>query len=288
MSLTNSRKYPVLPPDEAIRALFARLDDLCGAAARGETAMTAFLSPREAKYARLYLSHRLTEGLAVLWGGYPDAERVRAILLPDYCEGLVDPAALSADPAAALAEAGLDDLSDSLTAAVTPLRVTGSGYRTLSHRDYLGSVMGAGLERDALGDVLVQDEHSAVLICGSRMAEYLLSGLERIGADAVKVARLAPGEAPQAVVRTQPLSDTVASQRLDCVAASLCNLSRDKAQSAIRAGLCELNYECVQDVDTAVEAPAVLSVRGFGKFRVLSFDGETRKGRIRMRAEKYI
>ena len=73
-------------PDENIRALYARLDDLCAQAGQGVAAVTPFLTPREAKYARQYLSGRLRAGLALLWGGYPDAERVRAFLLPDYLE----------------------------------------------------------------------------------------------------------------------------------------------------------------------------------------------------------
>ena len=275
-------------PDESIRALYARLDDLSDAASRGEPAATAFLTPREAKYARSYLAHRLSAGLAVLWGGYAGAERVRAFLLPDWLEGLVDPQALADDPADALEAAGFPDAAAFVRDCVIALRVKGSGFRTLSHRDYLGSVMGAGLERDALGDVLVEDDSTAVLLCGRRVADYLLTDLHKVGADTVRVSALADGETPCAVRRVQPLSDTVASQRLDCIVASLCNLSRDKAQTAIRSGLCELDYECTEDCDTEVEPPAVLSVRGCGKFRVLSFDGETRKGRLRLRAEKYI
>ena len=61
-------------PDENIRALYARLDDLCAQAGQGVAAVTPFLTPREAKYARQYLSGRLRAGLALLWGGYPDAQ----------------------------------------------------------------------------------------------------------------------------------------------------------------------------------------------------------------------
>ena len=68
---------------EDIRLLIARLDDLCRRSERGETAVSAFLTPREAKYAAVHLSARIRGGTALLWGGYPGAERVRAILLPD-------------------------------------------------------------------------------------------------------------------------------------------------------------------------------------------------------------
>ena len=88
--------------DEDIRLLLSRLDDLVRKSGRGEAAVSAYLTPREAKYARIHLSSRLSAGTAVLWGGYPEAERVRVVILPDYTEGLVDPTALMSDPVAAL------------------------------------------------------------------------------------------------------------------------------------------------------------------------------------------
>ena len=274
--------------DEAIRLLLSRLDDLPQKSGRGEAAVSPYLTPREAKYARLHLSSRVSAGTAVLWGGYPEAERVRVVILPDYTEGLVDPAALVSDPAAALTDAGLDDLAEAIRGAVCPVLVKGSGFRELSHRDYLGSVLGLGLERDAIGDILIPDSHSAILLTDTRVGDFLTTQMEKVATDTVRVSRLPEGTALTGTRRLQPITDTVASERLDCVVAALCNLSREKAQMAVRSGLVELDYEAVEACDTTVEAPAVISVRGFGKFAVHSFDGTTRKGRIRLVAGKYI
>lgn len=274
--------------DEDIRLLLSRLDDLVRVGGRGEAAVSSFLTPREAKYARIHLSSRLSAGTAVLWGGYPEAERVRVVILPDYTEGLVDPAALASDPATALADGGLDDLAETIRGAVCPVLVKGSGFRELSHRDYLGSVLGLGLERDAIGDILIPDAHSAILLTDSRVGDFLTTQMEKVATDTVRVSRLLRGTVLTGTRRLQPITDTVASERLDCVVAALCNLSREKAQMAVRSGLVELDYEAVEDCDTTVEAPAVISVRGFGKFAVHSFDGTTRKGRIRLVAGKYM
>ena len=274
--------------DETIRLLLSRLDDLVKKSGRGEAAVSPYLTPREAKYARIHLSSRLGAGTAVLWGGYPEAERVRVVILPDYTEGLVDPAALGSDPAAALTDAGLDDLAETIRDAVCPVLVKGSGFRELSHRDYLGSVLGLGLERDAIGDILMPDAHSAILLTDARVGDFLTTQLEKVATDTVKVSRLPEGTALTGTRRLQPITDTVASERLDCVVAALCNLSREKAQMAVKSGLVELDYEAVEACDTTVEAPAVISVRGFGKFAVHAFDGTTRKGRIRLAAGTYI
>ena len=274
--------------DETIRHLLSRLDDLCDRGARGEAAVGPYLTPREAKYARIHLSARMRNGTAVLWGGYPEAERVRVFILPDYTEGLVDPEALSSHPVAALAEAGLEDLADTLREAVCPVSVKGSGFRDLTHRDYLGSILGLGLERDAIGDILIPDAHNAILFTDTRVGDFLKTSLEKVATDTVKVGRVPEGTSLAGTRRLQPISDTVASERLDCVVAALCNFSREKAQMTVRSGLCELDYETVEDCSATVVAPAVISVRGYGKFAVHAFDGTTRKGRVRLVAWKYI
>ena len=281
-------KQGFFTPDEEISALVSRLCDLCEVAARGEMAATPYLTPREAKYARAYLASRVSVGTAVAWGGYREAERVRMILLPDYLEGMVDPTTLAADPVSALRDTGIDDTAKELSDLTVPLRVQGSGFRVLTHRDYLGSILALGLDRDAVGDVSVTDDRTAIIVCGAPIAEFLMTHLERVATDAVRVSRLPEGETIPLTHRFAPVSDTVASERLDCVVAALCNLSRDKAQTAVRSGLVEVDYETVEDCSATVDAPAVISVRGYGKFAVHSFDGTTRKGRIRLVAGKYI
>lgn len=282
MNQTNSAQ------EEGLRLLAARLDDLCDRAARGEVAVSPFLTPREAKYVTRHLVGRMSAGMALLYGGYPAAERVRAIMLPDYMEGMLDPATLAADPVAMLREAGFEDLSVTLCDCALPLCIKGSGFRELGHRDYLGSVLGLGLERDAIGDIVVTGPCEACLITGKPMGEFLISHLEKVATDAVRAAWAGDGCDLGAARRLQPISDTVASERLDCVVAALCQFSREKAQTAIRSGLVELDYEPVDACDRAVEPPAVISVRGVGKFAVHGFDGMTRRGRIRMTAGKYV
>ncbi len=277
--------------DEAVRLMLARLDDLCARAAHGVAAFSAFLTPREAMAASRHLLSRVSAGSAFLYGGFSGAERVRAVILPDYAEGMTDLCALAADPVAALREAGLSDLADEVRDAATVLCIRGSGYRALSHRDYLGAVLGLGIDRDAVGDIVVSPDGgtpAAYLVTDARLAAFLLSELCKVATDTVKVSRLPADGAVSLARQLSPIRDTVASPRLDCVVAALCNLSRESAQNAIRGGLVELNYEPVEATDRTVEPPAVLSVRGFGKFAVESFGGETRKGRIRLIAGKYI
>ncbi len=280
--------------DPEILSLYARLDDLLRLSERGEIAATSFLTPRECLYAASFCEARIREGGAFLWGGFPlrdgdiPPERRRMLILPDYALGFVPSEALAQDPVAALSASGLDELGGSVADSIRILHVRGSGFRKLSHRDYLGSVLGLGLERAVIGDIFIVDEHSAYLACKGEMADFLADNLTHVASDTVRVIRMPVGFIPPVERKRQAIRDTVASARLDCVVAALTNLSREKAQVAVRSGLVDLNYETVDACDTTVEPPCVLSVRGVGKFSVLSFDGETKKGRMRLVAERYI
>ena len=242
-----------------------------------------FLTMRGRKQAERMLRSRGELANAWFFGGYGEAERVCLFLLPEYL------VAMLSCPIADCTEAELTALlEDEVRAAVCAVRVRGSGYRVLGHRDYLGSMLGLGLERDALGDIAVQNDREAVVFCSERIADFLLGSLTQVGSDTVTCTRYTPDDRFTDGKRYEPVCDTVASERLDCVVAALTNLSRDDAQSSIRAGLVEVDFEPRERVDLLLEPPVWISVRGYGRYRLLSFDGQTKKGRLRMRAEHLI
>ncbi len=263
--------------------LQARLDDLIEKAERGSTAVLPFLSPHDARVAKRLIEARGLSGQAWFFGGYEGAERVCLFLLPDYMTAM-----LPCAPAEAPAEELQALLCEELAGAVVPLSVTGSGYRTLTHRDYLGAVLNLGLERDALGDIAVQNERRAILFCSRTVAAFLCTHLERVASDAVRCAPCTLDEGFTDGRSYRPISDTVASPRLDCVVAALTNLSREAAQSAIRTGLVEVEYEPEERSDAILTPPLVLTVRGHGKYILRAFEGETRKGRLRLRADQLV
>ncbi len=48
----------------------------------------------------------------------------------------------------------------------------------LSHRDYLGTILGLGVERSVIGDILVQ-EHAAWVFCQEKIADFIEENLCR-------------------------------------------------------------------------------------------------------------
>ncbi len=263
-----------------MRLLLARVDELCDRAVRGRFVHTDFLTPREGRHAMEQLRYRGEAHRARLHGGYASAERVCLLLFPDYAVDVFDPDAAAPSVGELLAVAGEDD-------PVAAISVRGSGYRTLSHRDYLGSLLSLGLEREVLGDIAL-DGNDATVLCMARMIPFLLENMERIGGDAVRVARTTLPPDFDGGRKYAPLHGTVASARLDCVVAALCNLSREAAQTAVRDGLVELDYECEMRPDRTLEAPCIISVRGTGKFVLRELGTLTKKGRIRLTADKYL
>ena len=280
--------------------LFARVDDYIRAAERGTVAVSPFLTPAERRAAEAFLEARGFAEQTRFWGGYPTAERTCLFLVPDFyvspdfeaAGGIPqDPERLPEgfDPAFDPYDADpTETIPDPAAAAVAAVRITGSGYRTLTHRDYLGSLLGLGLERDAIGDIVPQSDRSSVVFCAARLVPFLAETLGKVANDAVKVAPYAPP--PDFVPRRAfaDVNDTVASPRLDCVVAALANLSREAAAEQIRSGYVDVDFLTELRPDRAVTPPAILSIRTVGRFRVLPFAGETKKGRLRLAAKKYV
>ena len=265
---------------EDVRALYARMEDLCLRAEGGEVGQSDFLSPRELHYGTAYLTRKGVPFFA--FGGYAEAERKKLYLLPDYMTG----ATLVADMDH---EEGIDLLeSYGYSAEIAAVRIDGSGYRSLTHRDFLGSLLGLGLERSVLGDVVTLEEgNRAVFFCEERIAPFLLSECTKVANDKVKLRRLAITEVVLPERRFISLRDTVASPRLDSVVSALCKLSREKARDAVLDGMVEINFESEDRPDRTVTVPSLISVRGCGRYRILALSEVTRKGRLRLEAEQY-
>ena len=255
------------------KALEARLGDLAAAAERGELAVSAFLTPKEGLVATRYFK---THGISYrMFGGYADAERVRAYVLPSYMEG-VD-------------ESDLSSLLESFgyESRISCLRVKGSGYASLSHRDFLGSLLGLGLERSIIGDLLVTDG-TALVFCDTPIVSFLLEEWRKVGNDAVRISLVEDPSTDIPPRQFATIHDTIASPRLDAVVSALCRLSRDRAKTAVETGLVELDFEREERPDRIVGASSIISVRGYGRYRILSVSEQTKKGRFRLDAQKYL
>ena len=263
--------------------LEARLFDSIEKCDKGQVAVLGYLTPREYYAAKKLLTSAGRAKDAFFFGGYDGAERVCLFLLPDYLTAL-----LSSSVSSSPKEEVLALIESEAREAIFPIRIAGSGFRTFSHRDYLGSILALGVERDSFGDIALQNEHEAVVFCTRSMANFFIEALERVGSDGVKVTPYQIDPSFTDGRRYETIRDTVASQRLDCVVAALTNTSREEAKRLIESGLVEVEFEPIQKTDLLLLPPLSLSVRGYGRYRLLSFDGKTKKDRLRMIADRLV
>ena len=248
---------------EEDKILLARLWDKISAGTRKNIPVsTCFLSEREQLMAR-YLFGNLT-GLYA-FGGYEDATRKMLVYLPEY-----------------LTEECLWE-----EAGLCCLRATFYEGDTLSHRDFLGALMGAGIGRETVGDICVTTG-SCDFFVTKEIAPYLLQNLDSAGRTKIKLVEIPLEEAYIPQPEVQEIRDTLASLRLDSVISSGFRISRGAACDYISAGKAVLNGLPSEKPDKTVEEGAVLSVRTLGKIRLKTVGGQTKKGRISVIIERYL
>ena len=260
MDRTNIEKITQTEEDTI---LLARLWDKISAGIRKNIPVsTCFLAPREQEMAR-YLFGNLT-GLYA-FGGYENATRKMLVYLPDY-----------------LTEETLGE-----EAGLCCLRATFYKGDTLSHRDFLGALMGAGIGREMVGDICVATG-SCDFFVTKEIAPYLLQSLESAGRTKIKLKEIPLKEAYIPQPEVQEIRDTLSSLRLDSVISAGFRISRGSAGGYISAGKATLNGLPCEKPDKAVEEGAVLSVRTLGKIRLKTIGGQTKKGRISVIIERYL
>ena len=170
---------------------------------------------------------------------------------------------------------------------ITILSITWSKSfsRKLSHRDFLGSILGCGIKREKVGDIIL-DEDRAYVACMSDISRYLLYNLNKVGSVAVSVSET---EAPQKKEeKVKVIASTVASLRLDSVIATGYGVSRAKAVEAVKSGKAKVNWEDTESVSREMKQGDIISLRGKGRIVLEEVAGTTKKDRIRITIKKYL
>lgn len=242
------------------------LDRAAQARNRNVPVATDFLSPQQrAQTLDLLRLAGVFETAYVCQGGYEGAERQLLLFLPDWL-----------DPDGA--------------AEYTPIRCLRAVFRQEDrpgHRDFLGSLMGLGLVREKIGDILVGPGSADLLVLES-VADFLLQSWSSAGRTRLTVSAIGPENLHIPTAQRKEIRDTVSSLRLDAVAASGFRMARGKAAALIESGKVQLNWrECVKP-DKLLAAGDVVSARGFGKFELSEVGGVTRKGRISIVLQVYV
>ena len=220
-----------------------------------------FLDEREAVQAKSLMRSLKFENY-MLWGGFSGSERVVFGAFPDYMEP---------------------------GESFFPIESVTASFRkidTLSHRDFLGALLHKGVERETLGDILVE-EGRAVLFIRPEVSDFLLQQTEKIGRVGVRWQKGATEPYPAAHAFEEH-SSVVASPRLDCIAAAAGGTSREKASEWIRAGFVSVNHREETSLSAGIEEGDIISIRGKGRFVIDRLGPPTKKGRLGIAFRKFV
>ena len=244
--------------------LLAKLwDKIQAGMRRGILASTCFLSPREQEMARYLFGD--AQGLH-FFGGYADAERKMLVYLPDYLEE----------------DALMEDDSP-----VVCLRAAFYEGDSPSHRDFLGALMGAGIGRETIGDICVGKEHCDFFVT-AEIAPYLLQNFLSAGRAKLRISAIHLAQASIPEPEVKQIKDTLASLRLDSVISSGFRIGRSLASQYVTAGKAAIDGLPCEKPDKAVSQGAKISVRGLGKIKLTTVNGQTKKGRISVVIDRYV
>ena len=243
--------------------LLARVyERITSAAARNIPAATAFLSKRE----QMLAAELLRGQDFAFFGGPAMAEREVCCYVPEY----LDESWLTGD--------------EGPIAAVRAVYFAGD---TLTHRDFLGALMGCGVKRETIGDIYVAEGRCDFLVT-REVLPYLLQNFLSAGRTKLHVERIVIPDVSVPEQKVRQIRDTVPSLRLDGIVSSGFSISRGKAAEYISAGKCELNYApCVKGDKQTAEGD-VITVRGLGKIRLDAVGGNTKKGRICVEITRFL
>jgi len=240
-----------------------RIEDLASRQVRtNQAAATMFLDPAELVQARGVLA-RLP---GVRWfdcGGFDDAERKRIFLMPDYLDEDIFP----------------KEEYLSVLRAACPSGAPG-------HRDWLGSLMGLGVKRETLGDILVFPKY-ADIICTRQISGFICSNLTRVGRLGISLSEVELSDIVAPTPEFEKRGGTVASLRLDAVCAIAFGVSRSTAAQLIREGRLALDHVETTSPSAEVSEGNLLSLRGYGRAKLFRVGGMSKKGRLFVELHAY-
>ncbi len=246
------------------RVLLAKLwDKINPGIHRNIPASTCFLSLREQEMARYLFGAQ--PGLT-FFGGHPDAERKMLCYLPDYLE------------------------QDSLYSADSPvacLRATFFAADVLTHRDFLGALIGAGIARETIGDIYV-GKGCCDFFVTPEVLPWLLQNFVNAGRTKLHLKQINLSDVSLPESEVKEICDTLASLRLDSAIAAGFRIGRSLAAQHITAGKASINGLPCEKLDKQIAEGMKISVRGLGKILIKNVNGTTKKGRISVIIHRYI
>lgn len=220
------------------------------------TKITEFLS---------YLKSTYIHQSICTFGGYQDAQRGIICFYPDYLE---------------------------VSNKDFPINVLELSYDTrysknLNHRDFLGAMLGLGIERDKIGDIIVNND-SAIIFVEQNIASFIQFNIKKVGATKVKVDFLTLDDYTRFEQKYEEKTIIVPSLRLDSTLSNVFKVSRAKVSNFIKGEKVFVNFNIENSISKIIKTGDIISFRGFGKIKIGEVEKMTKKDRIVLKIMYYI
>lgn len=286
---------------DELTLLAARADDLYKAALKNGISAGDFLSPAEQSYLQTLEGRSFPQDTLIFFGGYRDAERCVPIFKTENYKNdfgkntKIDWDAIDWEKddwweqtESLQSISDKNDVADLSQAGLCVICLTvPKGAELPGHRDCLGTLMGLGLERRAVGDIVCKED-AVYLFVKDTVAPYLLNSLSRVGKSPVR-AEICELPADFSCDRAyERLELTLASLRADVFVAAIAGCSREEAKNQVTAGLLRRNHLPLCDPQCQLTPGDLISVQHKGRYRFLEIAGQTKKGRLKVILQKYI
>lgn len=224
---------------------------------------TDFLNPYEVKNAQSILNSN-SDIKYTVDGGYDGAERCTIFIYPFYME--------------------YEDIENNLRF----LQIEGNfKFKSISHKDYLGSLMGLGIKREKIGDIIIHDNFCQVVVSHD-ICDFIIMNLHKVSRNNVSVFEITRDKIIPSLQVYKEVSFTVSSDRLDCIISGLYNISRQESLKYINAEKVNVNYEKIIFPSKEIKENSLISVRGKGRAIIVKSGDITKKGRIKVIAKLII
>lgn len=235
-----------------------RCTDWIAQAKRNRVVVTPFLDPREQEILQL-LINRDAQLTFKGEGGYEAAER---------CRGLIYYSFLTPEPS-----------------SLAFVRLSFKG-QTPRHQDVLGSLLGLGIKREMIGDILLSDGYADIILA-AEIASYVLLSLQKVGRERVQTQSISAQKLAIPAQEYRERQVVVSSLRLDAVLAEAFRCSRKVATQRVKNGDCKVNWRMITRPGHQIASGDVLSLRGSGRLKIGEQIGMTKKGRYTFTAFFY-
>ena len=205
-----------------------------------------------------------------LWGGYDNAERKVLILYPEKLTK----------------EMVKKNFNKIMKIVRVILPETEKGK--YSHKNYLGGIVKLGLDREKVGDILVQNNGADIIVLEESI-KFLIQELPMLKRfENSTIIEKSIDELKMIEPKIEEIKIIVPSLRLDNFVSDLARTSRNKTVEIIKSERVFINGKLETKTSKQIKENDTITIRGKGRFAVKEFTGTTRSGRTIVIVEKFV